>query len=368
MHRQTEQHFFEHGAFYKINNQALGQFVTTRLARQVGNLVSALLDEIEASTPGAWGKDGAEFRGFGVYDALRVVIADPDVVFASNMPPCGTPSQQVEPKIRRDLVSRGRPESERCSKEWEDDDRHPEGKQMQTNNDFLQWLIQQGEETGDPYMWDYKRLQDYCGAPASNLVGLDKPEYIEELRQEISSVLGEHGGQWDKRALAQMQKLDSFFCESQQVNSVLTIGPLRRVNAKGGVATPTGVDIPKGYQVRTPAFETHFDTDIWGIGALEIHPFQFTEKRLDADGDRVQRPRHAWVTASSECLSFGGERNVCPRRFFASAELKVMPEYTTMLNYDFVVHHDRPRNIWLATNPLPPTEAIIKVRRRHKAN
>lgn len=76
-----------------------------------------------------------------------------------------------------------------------------------------------------------------------------------------------------------------------------------------------------------------------------------------------QDNHHSWVTASPEYLSFGGGRNACPGRFFASSELKIMLGHI-LLNYDFVIHHERPRNIWFATNHLLATEATVKVRRR----
>lgn len=75
MHKQTEQHFqVEHGTVYQVTNQAHVQLFQTRLTRQVGKLVSALLDEIEASIAAAWGTDTIEFQELCVYDTLRVVI------------------------------------------------------------------------------------------------------------------------------------------------------------------------------------------------------------------------------------------------------------------------------------------------------
>lgn len=177
-----------------------------------------------------------------------------------------------------------------------------------------------------------------------DLVGSGKPQYIEELKEEICSVLAEHGGQWEERALAQMHKLDSVLGESQRLNSVLTIGPLRIVNAKNGVTTPSGVFIPKGYQIGIPAFESHIDTNIFGPDAPEFRPFRFTDKRLDSDDDHVQRARHAWVTASPEYLSFGGVTDACPGRFFAPSELKIILGHI-LSSYDFVMHHERSRNI-----------------------
>lgn len=93
-----------------------------------------------------------------------------------------------------------------------------------------------------------------------DLVGSGKPEYIENFREETCGMLAEHGGQWDRRALAQMHKLDSVFRESQQLNTVLTIGPLKIFNAKNAVTTPSRVFILKGYQAWIPAFKNHIDT------------------------------------------------------------------------------------------------------------
>lgn len=44
------------------------------------------------------------------------------------------------------------------------------------------------------------------------------PEYTEELREEIASVVGEDG--WTKTALQKMRKLDSFLKESHRLNTV----------------------------------------------------------------------------------------------------------------------------------------------------
>lgn len=53
---------------------------------------------------------------------------------------------------------------------------------------------------------------------------------IAQLRQEIREVLA-GGGTWNKQALARLSKLDSAFRESQRINTVLSVGPLRIVAA-----------------------------------------------------------------------------------------------------------------------------------------
>lgn len=65
-----------------------------------------------------------------------------------------------------------------------------------------------------------------------------------------------------------------------------------------------GVFSPKGYQVRTPAFENHIDTNIFEPDAQEFCFFRFTDRGLDSEDDHVQRARHSWVNARPGYLSF----------------------------------------------------------------
>lgn len=61
MRKQTEQQFqIDHGAVYRVKNQAHVHIVQSRLSRQVVNLVPALLDEMEVSVATAWGTDTTE--------------------------------------------------------------------------------------------------------------------------------------------------------------------------------------------------------------------------------------------------------------------------------------------------------------------
>lgn len=285
------------------------------------------------------------------------------------------------PEVRERLRSRGqqRGHSERHA--------GPEAGAAGQDDDFLEWLISYGESSGDPYLLDPEVMAarllllnafalhttafaivhmvlDLVGAGSDH-----GPHVIAELRQEIREVLAAHGdhGEWDKRALARLEKLDSTFRESQRINTVLSVGPLRIVSAEDGVETPSGVLVPKGYQVGIPAYSIHFDEDIWGPDAGVFRPFRFSDKRKDARAtqDHLQRARQAWATTSSEYLSFGAGKNSCPGRFFAAGMLKVLMA-KILLKYDFEFQEKRPSNVWFGTNHLPPTDAKIRIRRRQQ--
>ncbi|KAK8129686.1 hypothetical protein PG999_002066 [Apiospora kogelbergensis] len=418
MHQQTDLHFqTAHKTVYPLRNQAHVHLVMTKLTRNVGNLVPSLMEEVEVAMPGAWdGTTDAEgWQGVDVFETLRVVIGqvtnrvflgaplcrnrellDAGVAYAQAIPiaaqlitlfpiwlrwvvaPLITMPNRKYEKIWFKLTL---PEVKARLLDYD--------KKGQEKADFLQWSLDQAKETGDPYMSEPEILAarvllvNAAAVHTSSfaithvlldLVGSGRQrgaKYVAELREEIHRVLSAHGG-WSKRALDDMHKLDSTFRESQRLNTVLTVGPLRIVNAREGITTPSGAHIPKGYQVGIPAYQTHMEPSIWGDDAEEFRPFRFTEAagKIEqvnhGDMSGSQRARQPWVTTSQEYLSFGGGRNSCPGRFFAAAELKLLLAHI-LLNYDLEFQEIRPANQWFGTNHLPPKKAMIKVKKRdHK--
>lgn len=424
MHQQTDQHFqFDYGTIYPTRDrqQVHVHLVTTKLTSQIGNLIPTLSEELDFALSKHWDVRGEEWKEVCVYETLRVVIGqvinrvfigeslcrnrellDTAVAYAQWIP-MSAQLLVLFPKPIRSLVAplitlrtrwyerkwfkmtlsevRGRLKSSGRSRDLKEYG----GRAGPEQNNFLNWLISYGESSEDPYLLDPEvmaarilllnafALHTTAFAITHmvlDLVGLGNKQgqhYIAELRQEISEVLTAHGdgGEWNKRALARLEKLDSTFRESQRVNTVLTIGPLRIVSAKDGVKTPSGVHVPMGHQLGIPAYSIHHDEEIWGSDAGEFKPFRFSEKRKDVaeNGGHLQRARQAWATTSPEYLSFGAGKNSCPGRFFAAGLLKVLMA-KILSNYDFEFQEKRPGNIWFGTNHLPPTEAKIRIRRR----
>lgn len=420
MHQQTHQHFqFDYGTIYptRDHQQVHVHLVTTKLTSQIGNLIPRLAEELDLAMKKHWGVD-EEWKEVCVYETLRVVIGqainrifigeslcrnrqmlDAAVAYAQWIPvsaqllvlfpkplrslvaPLITlPSRWYErkwlrftlPEVRQRLKSKNLKE-------------HGGEQRGAEQSIFLDWLIDYGKSSGDPYLMDPEVMAArilllnafalHTTAFAITHMVLDLigsgtkqgPSVITELRQEIGEVLATHGdgGEWNKRALARLEKLDSTFRESQRVNTVLTVGPLRIVSAKDGVKTPSGVHVPKGYQVGIPAYSIHFDETIWGSDAGDFKPFRFSEKRSDtqASQNHLQRAKQAWATTSPEYLSFGAGKNSCPGRFFAAGLLKVLMA-DILSKYDLEFQNQRPSNIWFGTNHLPPTDAKIRIRRR----
>lgn len=397
-----------------IRNPMHTKIITTKLTSQIGNLVPDLTDEIAWSLGKSWGTDTKDYREVCVYDTMRRVIGivtnrvfvglphcrdpvllDAGMAYAQDVPLCSAFLRLFPAPVRvllapfvtfpihrhtKTFFKLLRPEVERRLKEYDARRADPEKKGLEPEpNDFLQWSLNQAKESGDPHMWDpdtlagrvlilnFASIHTSSFAITNAILDLisSKKEYIEELREEISSVLAQHDGEWDKRALAKMEKLDSVMRESQRVNSFVTVGLSRLVVADKGVTTPAGVHLPKGCVTVVPGYTVHKDPDIYP-DANVFRPFRFAEKRADRNAEFLDRARQQWATTTSDFLAFGHGKFACPGRFFAAAELKLMLAHMVM-DYDFEMQESRPRNMWFAINRVPPLKATVRIRRREKS-
>ncbi|KAL9109057.1 MAG: hypothetical protein Q9227_006297 [Pyrenula ochraceoflavens] len=398
----------------------------TRLTPQIGTLIPDLAEEAAWAFETHWGSvDRAEgWHEVCVFETMRHIVGgvanrafvglpfcrDPELVnngmaFAIDIPltssiiklvsrplrPLLAPLITIPNRIhtwrfRKILVS----EIDRRLRTY---DKHQSDRQANKTpaecepNDFLQWSIQQAKAAGDPYMWRSKTLADrilmvnfaaiHTTSFTSTEALLDlvssKAEYMDEIRHEITSVLAAHGGHWNKRALSQMEKLDSAIRESARYSSIISIGLGRTVVAKDGLTTPSGVHLPRGTKVSVPAYCIMGDEAAYAA-ARTFMPFRFSEQRnsnspVHGGGDHsqktdhVRRARNALPTTNPDFLVFGYGRHACPGRFFAAAELKLVLAHA-LLKYDFEILPKKPEGSWVGVTRLPALKATIRVKRR----
>ena len=95
--------------------------------------------------------------------------------------------------------------------------------------DALQWMIDEsrGAERNPHFIakimlkLSFASIHTSSATPVQVIYDLcAMPEYIEPLRQEVQSVLGEREG-WDGKTLGKLHKLDSIMAESQRFNPLL---------------------------------------------------------------------------------------------------------------------------------------------------
>lgn len=249
--------FFNQGVLrHPVHHELLHK----RLTREVGNMIPDLLDEIRAATDECWGIDTDTWKEVCVYETMRPVLGrtinrafvgkplcrDPKlmgngVAFAQDMPLAATLLKLIWSPLRpfaapfitlpnrihtHKFHSVLKPEIQRRIMEWEIRNSDPEKQASQAGAplDFLEWMIQQAKEIGDPWylQWDtlasrllllnFAAIHSSSWAITHAIVDLASydPNNLQVLRHEISEVLSNHGGEWNKRSLAQMVKLDSF--------------------------------------------------------------------------------------------------------------------------------------------------------------
>ncbi|ORY68968.1 cytochrome P450 [Pseudomassariella vexata] len=396
-----------------VRNPLHHKLIATTLTNQIGNLIPDVADECSWSFDRHWGEDTKEWKEICVYDTMRRVIGSVSnrvfvgapacrdqallsagLAFAQDVPITSNIVHIIPKPLRytasllitlpnrlhtHQFFTIIRPEIERRLQEYDVRHADPEKKAMEPErNDFLQWSVNQGKETGDLYHCHWKTLAgrvlllNFAAVHTSSFsitnTILDlissKKEYIDELREEVTTVLAEHGGEWNKRALAKMNKLDSVLRESARLNSFVTLGLGRLVVAKDGLTTPSGVHIPKGNVVFVPSYSVLYDDNIYP-DAQTFKPFWWADQRTDESVEYVTRARNAFATTSNEYLAFGHGRGACPGRFFAANELKLLLGHL-LLNYEFEMQEKRPKNMWFGLNRVPPMTANIKIRRREK--
>ncbi|KAL1839097.1 hypothetical protein VTJ49DRAFT_1865 [Mycothermus thermophilus] len=395
-----------------IHKPLHSKVITTSLTSQIGNLVPDVVDETAWAVEQVWGSP-TEYQDVCVYDTMRKVIGhvsnrvfvgkphcrnpvllEVGMAYAQDVPLVSTLLKMVwrplRPLVALFLTIPIHMRTRRFRKIlWSaieqrlaDYDARQQGlgeKLGPEPNDFLQWSIKHAKDVGDPYQWKIEALADrilllnFAAIHTSSFaltnaileLAASKQEYIDELRAEIEGILAEHGGQWNKRALARMQKLDSVMREASRLNSFVTIGVMRAVTAKDGVVTPSGVKIPHGWNVAGHSYPVFHDENIYP-GANEFRPFRFAEQRADESIEYVKRAAKAFATTSPDYLAFGHGREACPGRFFASNELKLILAHL-VVNYDIEIMKSRPRNMWIGLNRVPPLKATIRIKRRVKS-
>ncbi|RYP39908.1 hypothetical protein DL767_002027 [Monosporascus sp. MG133] len=385
--------------------------INTTLTRETNNLLPALADEISRAVQDVWGTDPDNFKELCLMDDMpdivgqvvnRAFVGAPSchnktlvnsaVTFARGL---GFTSVLLRctPVVLRPLASlimtlpqkigtrrffrELRPEVHRRIQELYAN-QTGKAENSRKYNDFLQWTIDAAVQSGDPYMMkpdtimgrvlllNFVSIHTSSFAITHALLDLaaNSPDYIEELRTEIVAGLEKNGGEWNKRTLGDMPKLDSVFRESQRMNSIVTVASPKPVCNPEGVTTPSGLHLPYGAYIGILSYPILHDPVLYPEPET-FRPFRFAERREDADqqGLKMEKARQGWISVTKTYTAFGTGRHACPGRFFAANMLKVMLAYL-LLHYDLEKLPRRPRSPTYSVSLVPPLKATIRFKRR----
>ncbi|KXS99916.1 hypothetical protein AC578_898 [Pseudocercospora eumusae] len=250
----------------------------------------------------------------------------------------------------------------------------------EVHNDALQWVIEGCIKSSDPCELDADRiLRRLLGI---NVVALHTTsitivnalldlyssphadEYVEGLREECFRVLQSYGGEWQKEVVNDLFRIDSTIKESMRLHAIFTVGAIREVTRKDGIDLGDGLRVPCGVRIAAPSVAIHRDEHFYG-NAYEYDAFRFSRGREQGGGEKadVDKRSQGMVTTSESFLAFGGGRQACPGRFFASQEMKLMLAYIVM-NYDVKLPGPRPQIYDFKHASVPDPKSQLMIRRR----
>ena len=227
------------------------QLISTKLTREINNLLPVLAGDIPSSLSDAWGTDTENVKEICLMDDLPHVVGRVVNLAFVGSPTCYNNAMvnnaisfarslaltaivlRIMPQTLRPLLAplvtlpqrmatrrffnKLRPEVNRRMREL-----FANPGSASNSNDFLQWTIDAAVQSGDPYMMKpdtimgrvllLNFLSIYTSTLALTHVLLDlaasSPTIIEELRNEIATAMEAHGGEWSKRTLGDIPKLD----------------------------------------------------------------------------------------------------------------------------------------------------------------
>lgn len=388
--------------------------VSSNLTHQISNLIPDIMEEAAWGFEKQWGHNTSEFKEVPVFDTMRKIIGsvsnrvfvglptgrDPKLVEAGMSYAAALPQEAgklrmypafIKPFVAHRYTKKTRahtknfydmliPEIKRRLEEH----RRGEGdsaseKQRPRRNDYLEWAIPQAlahpnPKNAEPETIAGRVLMLNFGAIHTTSFTITHAIFdlfssgqdtVDELRQEISDVLADNGGEWNKKSLQQMEKLDSLVREALRLNMASTFGVPRLVIGTDGLVTRSGVHVPRGNTIAVPGKNIGRDEAFYE-DANTFKPFRFAEKRKEEDVEYVKRARLAAATTNPEFLAFGHGKHACPGRFFAVGQLKMILGYMLM-NYEIDMLDERPPDIFVGVAKLPPLASKIRIRRKKDA-
>ncbi|KAL7928322.1 cytochrome P450 [Trichoderma chlorosporum] len=146
---------------------------------------------------------------------------------------------------------------------------------------------------------------------------LDHPEVMQEIVEEIQEVYATcSNGRWNKQALTQLEKLDSFMAESQRMHSIGLVTVTR--SAVKAYVFKDGLRLPKNTQFSFPNYEVNHDPDVYP-SPEQFDPWRFLKMRKTIDSNKYH-----FAYASDHIINFGSGTHACPGRYYASYEIKLI--------------------------------------------
>ncbi|KAK2753207.1 ent-kaurene oxidase [Colletotrichum kahawae] len=244
-------------------------------------------------------------------------------------------------------------------------------------DDMLQWLIDAQDKSkngsrndAELAIWQlgasFTAIHTTTATATNALYTLaSMQDVIPVLRDEIQEALAGSGNKFTNAALQNMVKLESFLTESMRTYPMSAANAQRKVLQSFTLSN--GQTIPSGVLIELPSAAVNMDDNLYPSSS-QFDAFRFSKLRQNKvkateDGTEVG---HLFSSVGQTSLNFGFGRHVCPGRFFASVEIKMIVAIM-LLNFDIMLAEgeiERCKNIEIGVQSMPDPSKTIRLRRR----
>lgn len=182
------------------------------------------------------------------------------------------------------------------------------------------------------------------------------------LRNECVVISERWTNTWNRARLNQMQHLDSALRESLRLWGLVPKAMSRKVMHPDGILLPNGQHLPRGVTVCISGWGMHHDESVYSA-PLEFVPDRFLRMPTEAAEGKVgEVGQAAAVETDHHFAAWGIGKHACPGRFFAVDLIKIILTRVFM-DYEVKPLEERPENVWIEYNVIPPPMAALFVRR-----
>lgn len=160
-----------------------------------------------------------------------------------------------------------------------------------------------------------------------------RPSLVSELRDEVRRVVAQFDGQLSPVALFELKLLDSVMKEAQRLNPT-TPSHFHRYVEKD-ITLKDGTFIPAGITVEAIFAPPLFDAALFPDPET-FDPYRFLKLRTGETPDPIgygNKEQYSFSHATKENLVWGYGAHVCPGRYFANNEIKLILA-RMLLQYD----------------------------------
>ncbi|OHX00278.1 ent-kaurene oxidase [Colletotrichum incanum] len=202
-----------------------------------------------------------------------------------------------------------------------------------THNDMLAWMMEKQndwKQTDDDVAGSLVQLgvaatHNTSMTVAQTLYQLAiRPQLVEELREEIRGVYNRSDGNLSPSALHELKLLDSVMKEAQRRNPT-TPSHFHRYVEKN-ITLKDGTFIPAGMTIEAIFAPPLFDATLFP-DPEQFDPYRFLKLRrgeIPDPNNYGNKEQYTFSHATKENLVWGYGAHVCPGRYFANNEIKLI--------------------------------------------